>query len=86
MFRYVLSPPATESNKGMHTSGNFSKCPPGLRMQYTQMIKIRSLPWAAAFQARPTDWLGRANPATRLGEVRGEEAVLQINTAEWLVR
>ena len=31
MIRYTLSPPATESNKGMHTSGNSSKRAPGLK-------------------------------------------------------
>ena len=41
MFHYVLSPPATESNKGMHTSRNSSKCAPGLKMQYTQVIKTK---------------------------------------------
>ena len=41
MFRYVLSPPATESNKGMHTSGKSSKtrANPGLKTQYAQVIK-----------------------------------------------
>ena len=39
MIHYVLAPPATESNKGMHTSGNSSKCAPGLKTQYTQVIK-----------------------------------------------
>ena len=39
MIRYALFPPATESNKGMHTSGNSSKRAPGLKTQYTQVIK-----------------------------------------------
>ena len=55
MIRYTLSAPATESNKGMHTRGNSSKCAPGLKTQYTQVIKKQSLllspdwPWATAF-------------------------------------
>ena len=32
MICYILSPPTTESNKGMHTSRNSSKCAPGLKM------------------------------------------------------
>ena len=39
MDHYVLSPPATESNKGMYTSGNSGKCAPVLKTQYTQVIK-----------------------------------------------
>ena len=40
MIRYALSPPATESNKGMHTSGNSSKCAQGLETQYEHIAHI----------------------------------------------